>query len=122
MQHPKSLRTPARRREDGAPSRWDQYLDLLARKQVPEKARRWYVARVETFLKDLRPESLSVLTKEQINGYLQRVSSRGELLDWQFRQFVDAIQLLIVELARLPVGSDIDWDYWKEAATNEYTG
>jgi hypothetical protein len=28
---------------------------------------------------------------------------------------VDALQLLIVELARLTAGKEVDWDYWKEA-------
>ena len=104
-----------RRREDGTPSRWDQYVDLLIRKGVPEKARRWYVARVEAFLKEVRPDSLSRLTEEQITGFFQKASSRGELAEWQFRQLVDAMQLLIVDLAQAPVGKAIDWDYWKEA-------
>jgi integron integrase len=115
MQHPKRSTTTGRRREDGAPSRWDQYVDLLDRRRVPEKARRWYVARVEGFLKDLQPGSLGELTGDEITGYFQMVSSQGKLADWQFRQFVDAIQLLVVDLARLPVGGEIDWDYWKEA-------
>jgi len=41
---------PHTRREDGAPSNWDRYLDLLARRGVPEKFRCWYVRRVEDFL------------------------------------------------------------------------
>lgn len=102
------------RRENGAPSRWDQYVDLLARKRVPDEARRWYVARVEGFLKELRPESLKELTKEQITGYFQEASTTGNLVDWQFRQLVDAIQLL-VDLAQVPVGREIDWHYWREA-------
>jgi hypothetical protein len=58
------------RRQDGAPSNWDRYLDLLIHRGVPEKMRPWYVRRVEAFLKALRPESLSRLTAEQITGYL----------------------------------------------------
>jgi integrase len=114
MRAPKTSSIQRNRREDGTPSRWDQYVDLLARKQVPQKARRWYVGHVETFLKALRPESLKALTKDQITGYFQESSSAGNLLDWQFRQLVDAIQLLVVDLAQLPVGREIDWDYWKE--------
>ena len=99
-----------RRRENGSPSRWDQYRALLLRKRIPEKAQRWYVARVEGFLKEVRPESLPALSKDQITAYFQEVSSRGELSEWQFRQMVDAIQLLIVELAGVRAGSEIDWD------------
>jgi hypothetical protein len=104
-----------RRCENGAPSRWDQYRELLARKGVPQKAQRWYVAWVEAFLKEMRPEWLRELTPEDITGYLQEVSSRRRLHDWQFRQLVDALQLLIVDLARVPAGKEVDWEYWKEA-------
>jgi hypothetical protein len=114
MRSPTTSHLQRNRREDGTPSRWDQYVDLLARKQVPQKARRWYVGHVETFLKSLRPESLEALKKDQITGYFQESSSAGNLLDWQFRQLVDAIQLLVVDLSQLPVGREIDWDYWKE--------
>ena len=47
---------PKNRRESGQLSYWDQYVELLVRKKVPEKARRWYVLRVETFLRQVKPE------------------------------------------------------------------
>ncbi|MBP6582938.1 MAG: hypothetical protein KA204_05660 [Chromatiaceae bacterium] len=30
-----------------------------------------------------------------------------------FRQLVDALQLLFVDLAQCPAGKAIDWDWWK---------
>jgi integron integrase len=106
----------ARRREDGSPSNWDRYLALLERSQVPQNARRWYVRRVEDFLKDIKPHSLRGLEAGQITDYLRRLSSRGRFSGWQFRQAVDAIQLLLVDLASAPGAMQVDWDYWKEAA------
>lgn len=104
---------PTTRREDGAPSNWDRYLDLLARRGVPEKMRPWYVRRVEGFLKARRPASLSQVMAEEIAGYLQEESAQAQLADWQFRQRVDALQLLFVDLAQCPAGKAIDWDWWK---------
>lgn len=106
---------PHARREDGAPSNWDRYLDLLAHRGVPEKFRRWYVRRVEDFLKAVRPGSLAGLSAEEVTGYLQEASSRPGLADWQVRQLVDALQLLLVDLAQVPAGRGVDWSYWKEA-------
>ena len=63
MPHVHTTRT---RREDGAPSNWDRYLDRLIRRQVPAKFRQWYVGRVEDFLKDLKPAALSALTAVQV--------------------------------------------------------
>ena len=101
------------RRQDGTPSNWDRYLDLLIQRGVPERMRPWDVRRVEAFLKALRPESLSRLTAEQVTGHLQEVSSHGQLTDWKCRQTVDALQLLLVDLSQAPVGKGIDWDWWK---------
>ena len=105
--------TPTPRREDGAPSNWDRYLEVLVRRGVPEKMRLWYVRRVEGFLKALRPVSLSQLTAREITGYLQQMSTPSQLPDWQFRQLVDALQLLFVDLGQCPVGKEVDWDWWK---------
>jgi integron integrase len=104
------------RRESGHPSRWDQYVELLEKKQVPAKARRWYVARVEDFLRQVKPASLQSLSPEQVTGYFQDLSRQGKLLDWQFRQAVDALHILLTDLANTPAAGNVDWDYWREAA------
>ncbi len=104
---------PNPRREDGSPSNWDRYLDLLAHRGVPEQMRPWYVRRVEGFLKARRPVSLLQVTAEELTGYLQEVAAQAQLADWQFRQLVDALQLLFVDLAHCPAGKTIDWDWWK---------
>ena len=105
-----------KRRETGQPSRWDQYVELLEKKKVPQKARRWYVARVEDFLRRVEPESLQSLSEPQITGYFQELSRQGRLSDWQFKQAVDAVHILLADLSNSPVAGKIDWDYWREAA------
>jgi hypothetical protein len=55
-------------RPDDAPSNWGRYLDLLARRSVPESMRRWYVRAVEDFLKKRRPVSLTRLTAGEVTG------------------------------------------------------
>ncbi len=102
------------RREDGSPSNWDRYLDLLIRRQVPAKSRQWYIRRVEEFLKDLKPAGLSALTPDQVTDYLRRMSARADLADRQMRQIVDALRWLLVDLAQVPAGKGVDWDYWWE--------
>jgi hypothetical protein len=57
---------------------------------------------------------LSVLTAEQVTDYLRRQSARSDLADWQMRQIVDALRLLLVDLAQVPGGKGVDWDYWWE--------
>jgi integron integrase len=103
------------RREHGTPSRWDQYWALLVAKRIPQQAQRWYVTHVQDFLDAVQPNSLKDLSREEMTGYLQQTSSQGKWQDWQFRQVVDALQLLLVDLAGVKAAQLVDWDYWREA-------
>ena len=105
-----------RRREDGAPSNWDRYVDLLRTRGVPERSHRWYVRRVEEFLKAVGPRPLSALAAEEVTEYLRSASNREDLAAWQVWQIVDAQRLLLVDLARVTAARGVDWDYWWEAA------
>jgi len=35
------------------------------------------------------------------------------MAEWQFRQIVDTLQLLLVDLAQVPGAKRVDWDDWK---------
>ena len=105
----------SRRRESGSPSRWDPYRELLVAKRIPGKAQRWHVAHVEQFHDALKPASLTQLSAEQMTGYLRQASSTGQWQDWQFRQLVDALRLLLVDFAQVKAAQAVDWDYWGEA-------
>jgi hypothetical protein len=108
------VNTARSRREDGSPSNWDRYLDLLIRREVPAKSRQWYIRRVEDFLRDVKPTALSALTADQVTDDLRRMSARSDLADWQMRQSVDALRLLLVDLVQVPAGKGVDWDDWWE--------
>mgnify|MGYP006267597963 CR=1 FL=1 len=63
----------------------------------------------------VKPNALTGLSAEEITGYLRATSSQGKWQDWQFRQLVDALQLLLVDLADVKAARVVDWDYWREA-------
>lgn len=69
----------------------------------------WFVRRVDGFLKALR---LMFLAGE-IAGYLRQASSQAQRINGQFRQLVDALQLLFVNLAQSSARNETDWDGWK---------
>jgi hypothetical protein len=62
-----------------APSNWDRSLDLLARRGVLERARRWYVRGVEEFLKAMRARPLAELTGPEVTASLQAMAARPGL-------------------------------------------
>jgi integrase len=104
------------RRESGNPSYWDRYRDILVKNRIPHKAQVWYVRHVERFIADFSRRPVKEISGEEISDWLRRQSSNPSYQDWQLRQVVDAVQLLLVELAGSRAAMQVDWDYWKEGA------
>ena len=51
----------------------------------------------------------------QIRTVFPRDAREQGLNEWQYRQAVDAVQLLLVDLAQSKASREIDWDFLKEA-------
>ena len=83
---------------------------------MPQRARQWYVLRAKEFLAGMRPDSLSELTGEDVDTFFRETLEAGRLTEWQFRQLVEAVQLLVVDLAQVKAGNKVDWEVWKVAS------
>ncbi|GMR15100.1 MAG: hypothetical protein BMS9Abin30_0720 [Gammaproteobacteria bacterium] len=94
-------------------SRWQQYIQLLSLRKIPEKAHRYYVKHVEDLIRETGQTPLLNLRRKVVEAFLQRRADNPRLEDWQVRQCVDAIQLLLGSLANAPVSDEIDWDAWR---------
>ncbi|MCU7959134.1 MAG: integron integrase [gamma proteobacterium symbiont of Bathyaustriella thionipta] len=97
-------------------SNWQKYLDLLNQRNIPEKARRWYVFRVEQFLDAHSGIKIADIPVSAIHAYLEKLSRDMRLPAWQFRQSVEALRLLFVDLSTAPAADKVDWHYWEKAA------
>ena len=97
------------------PSGWERYLALLQRERVPEQQRRWYVQRAEAFIAAVRPTRMRQVGADQMTAFLSRYPREHRLTGWQFRQLVDALQLLLVDLTGNEGAARLDWDYWRSA-------
>lgn len=90
-------------------------MTVLERKRIPESARRWYVLRAQAFVEAMRPKRLGELTAEEINAFFPRYAREQRLSDWQYRQTVEAVQLLLVQLGGCPAAQQVEWDFLVEA-------
>jgi len=97
------------------PSNWQKYIDLLSRKRIPDTQQRWYVKRVENFLKNYPGKKLQAFSAPDLEAYFQQLSRDMSLAAWQYRQTVHALQLLFLDLSATSLAKTVDWDYWKEA-------
>jgi len=101
-------------RADTTYSNWQRYVDLLQQKGISQKYRPYYVRHVERLLAAFPSRRLSSLTGADITAYLQQCAAKPRLQTWQFRQIVDAVYLLLMELVCSPAAQQVDWLYWRE--------
>lgn len=96
---------------------FDSYLVCLQKASIPERRRRWYVKRVEDFIKAQNGRRIKSLSGPEITAYLETIGREKRLSGWQFRQCVDAIRILYCGLLLTPAGREVDWRYWFDSAS-----
>src|SRR5438270_6257528 len=103
--------------EKAAESRfWDQYIQILKGTDVPEKAHRWYVVRIERYIAAHSPLKLRDHTASVVQDYLAQAGRDPTIQGWRFRQLVHALQLLFTKLVHPTWASEFDWEFWLASA------
>jgi integron integrase len=95
---------------------WDNYILKTIRYGVKPTAARWYVKRVEAYIKHYANLRLRQHTPAEVDKYLNMVGRKSGMLDWQFTQIIDALRILFVDLLNLDWARQYDWDGWSGSA------
>ena len=95
---------------------FDNYLICLDKASVPEKQRRWYVRRIEAFIKAHSGRKIKSLSSQEVSAYLEMLGRENRLLWLAQAQCIDAIRILYCNLLSTPVCPTLDWDYRRESA------
>jgi hypothetical protein len=91
---------------------------VLRRRRISPVHRVWHVPRLAA----VRPTRTGEVSAKQVTGFFLKRARERRLTDWQFRQIVDAVQLLPVDLAQVPVNSAPkldDWRAWKSGTYHQ---
>jgi len=108
----------ARRNSQISSETWRRFLELVHSRGTREPFDRWYVIRAEQFERGLHGKDPAACTGEDLSAYLDAVGRSARLQAWQFRQMVDAIEILLGKVMRLPWAEDFDWAFWRDSARN----
>lgn len=103
--------------KDAASRFWDRYISILAEQGVKETIRRWYVRRVEQYIRHYPDERLRSHSARHVVGFFTEIGRDSKLADWQLRQTVDAIRILFCDLLHSEPCAAVDWEYWAAAST-----
>jgi len=104
-------------RMDSTEQFWDNYINKTKRYGISANSSRWYVKQVELYIKAHPSLRLAQHTHNEIEEYLQDLGRNSRISDWQFKQAVDALKILFVDIICSPWSGKFPWEYWKESAT-----
>lgn len=95
---------------------WDEFIAACRRAGVPDNALRWYVVRIERYLRahpDVPPHDHSA---KMVVDYVEQAGREPGVPAWIFRQLVHALQLYFVATLRVAWSSQVDWGYLLDAS------
>ena len=100
------------------PTGWQRYLNALLDRNIPQAARPWLVRHAQAFIDVLQADGrgLKAAEPDDVTRFLEDAGRAASLRDWQFRQCVQALEILLVDVGGLPWTSAFDWGYWRDAA------
>jgi len=113
---PDKRRTATPEREAAIARFWDKYIDIIHKKGIKEPFDRWFVIRARQYIEAFPGKRLALHSADDLTGYLDTLGRKQSWLAWQFRQAVDAIELLLHEMVHLPWVDAFDWDHWRASA------
>jgi len=88
---------------------WERYIEKARHNGIKQDFIRWHVRHAELYIKS-HNALLKTHTALDVDNYLQTKGRNVRLKDWQYRQIVDALRILFVEVVALPWAINYPWN------------
>jgi len=95
---------------------WDNFIRKTETYNVGPRAARWYVRHAEQYIKAHADLRLRQHSTHHVEEYLRDKGRSPRLRDWQYRQIVDALRILFVDMVKASWAGQFPWDEWSDAA------
>lgn len=95
---------------------WDNYIEKTKTYVRNEKVLYWYVKHVERYIKAYEGVRLKEHNEIQITTYLKNIVKEANIRNWQYKQVVEAIRILFVDIVKSNWAIQFEWDDWLDLA------
>jgi integron integrase len=96
--------------DDSAISRfWENYTSKLESYNIKPAVRQWYVRHAQHYIAANQERRLASHSETDLEKYLQDKGRNPDLKEWQFRQIVQALQVLFVEFVKPAWAGTFPW-------------
>lgn len=95
---------------------WEKYIEKTNAYGVKSEVARWYVRHVERYINAHKDIRLSTHTGVDLDLYLDEIGRNSRLKDWQFRQVIDALKILFIDMVQADWAVTFPWQERMDAA------
>ena len=96
---------------------WDNFINKSKRYGLKDQALRWHVRHAERYIKAHEGLRLLTHTAQQVEAYLNTMSRKPSLKDWQYKQIIMSLRILFVDIVQLAWAKDYPWQDRMEDAS-----
>ena len=93
---------------------WEEYIEKTVSYSVDPGRARWYVRRIEAYIRYYSHLKLVHHTSAEVDAYFHMVNRKGGFKDWQFTQLVESLRILFVDQLKLDWAFSYEWDTWSD--------
>jgi len=93
---------------------WDKYIEKTKCYKLKPGVDRWYVKHAEAYIKYHQGIKLASHQPHHIESFFTYKSRQIRIKDWQFRQIVQAIELLFIALVKTGWAREFPWQEWSD--------
>jgi hypothetical protein len=101
--------------DHSAPVFWDKYIAIARLYKVRDNALRWYVRHAERYIANFEGLPLGEHEPKQVEAYLRGKGRNPDIESWQYRQIVQAIEILFSKFLS-PWAERFPWRDWDASA------
>ncbi len=97
-------------------SNWHRFNDLLDKRHIKQSAKQYYAKHVESFKEFLGDRSFSDVSDKDLTVFLDQAGRDTRMKDWQFRQMLDGLKMMLVDILELEWAKRFEWGRWTDAS------
>jgi hypothetical protein len=91
------------------PRFWADFIRALKKQDIKGYVLHWHVVHVRHYIKAHKGLSLGAHLPDHVEAYLEQVSRRPRMKDWQYQQVVRSLQILFVDIVQVEWAKHYAW-------------
>jgi len=95
-------------------SNWHKFNKLLDKRVKQQNRKQYYARHVEKFKRHLEGKAFSSINADDLTAYLDLEGRNRQLTDWQFRQMIEALRIMLVDVLALDWAKKFEWGSWHD--------